>query len=379
MVMGTTGSAGDTRGSDAAYPADRKPVGHSGGDRTVSPLVKVLLAVLALVFTLGLTFASVELPLWVSKVLVEKTDAPGFDATYHPEETEAFLDSHHLRLIGGAGLVLTVGLIAAGLAAERRGLAAAGAVLFFLPVFGQFAASMFFLAGLAILRVVWLPILDLSHELMALGDVVYLPYAAVVYPFVVAGLDVRDWLPWAVMAGGIALFVGSTLTWLIARFEGRGVADSWLYRISRHPQYLGWIVWSYGLLLYVLRHSELYHFKIRWGMPSSLPWLVATLVIVGVAMIEEIRMTATEGDAYTSYRHRTPFLMPLPGWLRRATATPMRLVLPGAWPKNGRQVALVIGVYMAILVAASVPFVVFDWPPRIGWWGFPYNVWPFAH
>ena len=24
------------------------------------------------------------------------------------------------------------------------------------------------------------------------------------------------------------------------------------------PQYLGWIVWSYGMLLFVLRHSELH-------------------------------------------------------------------------------------------------------------------------
>jgi hypothetical protein len=180
------------------------------------------------------------------------------------------------------------------------------------------------------------------------------------------------------MGVGSAIFVISTLAWLIARYGQRDVADTWLYRFSRHPQYLGWIVWSYGLLLYVLRHSELYQFKIGWGMPSSLPWLVATLVIVGVAMIEEIRMTEAAGAPYTAFRERTPFLVPLPRWLACVIAAPMRVVIRRPWPVSGGQVAAVIGVYAAILIAASVPFVVFDWPPRIGWWGFPYNVWPLA-
>ena len=337
---------------------------------------RIGLAAVAVVFTIGLTYASVEFPRMVSSALIQQVDAPGFDSTYHPEETEAFLAAHHLRLIGFIGLAATCGLIAVGFAAERRGMAAAGAVLFFLPIFGHFAVSMFFLAGLAILRVLWLPILDLSHQVMALGDVVYLPYAALVWPLVNLGLDVRDQLPWLVMGLGIAIFVTGTLTWMSARFQGRGVSDSWLYRISRHPQYLGWIVWSYGMLLFVLRHSELYRFKIRWDMPSSLPWLISTLVIIGVAMIEEIRLSAGAGESYTSYQSRTPFLLPAPRWLSMVISLPMRLVLRRSWPATGGQVAATIALYAAILIALSIPFVVFDWPPRIGWWGFPYNVWP---
>jgi protein-S-isoprenylcysteine O-methyltransferase Ste14 len=340
--------------------------------------VLALLALLAAIFTIGLTFASVELPRFAAQLMLEHLETPGFDATYHPDETDAFLTAHHLRLIGAVGLALTVALIAGGIIAERRGVAVAGAALFFLPVFGHFAASMFFLAGLAMLRVVWLPILNVSSELMALGDIVYLPYAGVVYPFVVAGWDIRDGLPWVVMGVGSAIFVVSTLIWLVARSDDRTVADNWLYRLSRHPQYLGWIVWSYGLLLYVLRHSELYQFKIAWGMPSSLPWLVATLVIVGVAMIEEIRMTAAAGGEYLEYRDRTPFLVPLPGWAARLISAPMRWVIRRPWPENGFQIAVAIAVYAFILIGASIPFVVFDWPPRIGWWGFPYNVWPLA-
>jgi protein-S-isoprenylcysteine O-methyltransferase Ste14 len=336
------------------------------------------LGALAIVFTIGLTFASVEVPLILSRVLIERVETPGFDATNHPEETEAFLDAHHLRPIGAVGLGLTIVLMAGGLLAERRGAAAAGALLFFLPVFGHFAASMFFLAGLAATRVLWLPILSVSHEILALGDVVYLPYAVLVHPLTSLGWDIRDLVPWLVMGAGTAIFAFSTLGWLSARFEGRGVADTWLYRISRHPQYLGWIVWSYGMLLYVMRNSELLHFKIRWGMPSSLPWLVATMAIIGIALIEEIRMARGEGDVYLTYRERTPFLLPLPPWLTGVISAPMRWSIRRPWPTSGAQVVLVIAVYTAILVAASVPLVVFDWPPRTGWWGFPHNVWPLA-
>lgn len=338
----------------------------------------VMVVVLAVIFTIGLTYASIELPHQLSLVLMESLDTPGFDTTYHAEETEAFIGRHHLRLVGAAGLILTVLLIAFGLAAERRGMAAAGALLFFLPVFGHFAASMFFLAGLAILRVVWLPILDVSHEILSLGDVVYLPYAVVVYPLVNLGLDIRDQIPWPVMGLGAGIFVASTVAWMTARFEGRGVAEIWLYRISRHPQYIGWIIWSYGLLVYVLRHSELYHFKISWGMPSSLPWLVSTMVIIGVAMVEEIKMVEANGEAYLSFRDCTPFLLPLPSWLSTVIAAPMRLVLRRPWPETGLQVAGVVALYTLILVASSLPFAIWDWPPRTGWWGFPYNVWPLA-
>jgi protein-S-isoprenylcysteine O-methyltransferase Ste14 len=340
--------------------------------------IRLGLVVIAAVFTIGLTYASVELPLCLSGLLIERFDFPGFDATYHPEQTEAFIGAHHLRIIGAVGFAVTLVLIALGLVAERGGIAATGALIVFLPVFGHFAASMFFLAGLAVLRVVWLPILDVSFDLLALGDIVYLPYAIVVYPMVNLGLDARSWVPWVVMAVGIAIFLSSTWTWMSARFQGRGVADSMLYRCSRHPQYLGWIVWSYGLLLYVTLRSELHHFKISWGMPSSLPWLVSTLIIIGVAMIEELRMSDAHGASYTGFRERTPFLVPLPHWLARAVSAPMRRLLGRPWPESGGQVAAVVALYAAILVIASIPFVALDWPPRIGWWGFPYNVWPLA-
>ena len=95
-------------------------------------------------------------------------------------------------------------------------------------------------------------------------------------------------------------------------------------------------------------------------------------------MIEEIKMAEFEGEIYEAFRRRTPFLFPVPRWVASGASFPMRAVLRRRWPESGLQVAATIGVYAFILIAASIPFIVFNWPPRTGWWGFPYNVWPLA-
>jgi protein-S-isoprenylcysteine O-methyltransferase Ste14 len=339
--------------------------------------VGLALTLVAVVFAIALTYAAVELPRMASAALIEWFDPPDFDPTYDEDGYQAFLEAGHLRLIGPAALLLVIVMIVGGLATERRGVAAAGGVAFFLPLFGHFARSMFFLAGLGLTRTVWLPILHLSPGVLRLGDVVYLPYAAVVWLTALAGLDIRGWLSWALMGCGMVIFVHGTLTWFRVRFSGGDLVEDGLYRFSRHPQYLGWLVWSYGLTLYLVRNYEGQHFKLGWEMPNSLPWLVSALVIVGVAWVEEIAMEKRFGERYADYRARTPFLLPVPRFLGRVLTAPVRLVTGRDRPESGRQVLAAVGVLATVLILLSVPFLAFDWPPRAGWWAFPYNVFPF--
>ncbi len=137
----------------------------------------ILLTLLALVFTLGLTFASVELPRLVDTLLHKNIDfldvATGQDELT-AYKTELFLSHYHIRLIGYISLGLILALIITGFVFEKRKLASVGAVILFLPVFGHFAATMFFLGGLAFLRFLWLPFLDISFDIMRLGDIVLL-------------------------------------------------------------------------------------------------------------------------------------------------------------------------------------------------------------
>lgn len=85
-------------------------------------------------------------------------------------------------------------LIVIGLVAEKRCLASLGAFAFFLPVFGHFAFNMFFLAGLSILRVIWVPILDLSYRWLNLGNIAHLPFMTLVYFSALVGIDLRPYV-----------------------------------------------------------------------------------------------------------------------------------------------------------------------------------------
>ena len=159
---------------------------------------EVLLALLALVFTVGLTYASVEAPRAVNAMLHDAFEFPGSDPTYEPEALATFIRSNHLHLIGYGTLALLLLLVAIGVFAEKRGLATAGAVGFFLPVFGHFCRSMFFLAGLGLLRTLWMPITDVSFEILRLGDIVYIPYMILVYVPALVGVGVRGPLPYLI-------------------------------------------------------------------------------------------------------------------------------------------------------------------------------------
>ncbi len=316
----------------------------------------VFLLVLTLVFTIGLTSATVELPHQVDQLLQRTVVTPGGDS--HADavarlKTELFMAHYHVKAIGYVGFSLLVALIVMGFSTSRTGLAAVGAVGFMLPVFAQFAGVMFFLAGLGVLNTLWLPVLDVSYEIQHWGSVINTPN------------DVLRWLlglvgvhsPWPTtlffIGAGILVFLLGVYAWLSARMRGSGVADSWVYRISRHPQYLGWILWTYGayLLLEQMRYP-----KRSWGIGASLPWLISTMIIIGVALMEELSMRKRFGEAYAAYRKRAPFLFPLPHFVERFFAMPLRLVSGKDQPSRKREVVAVVTLYTALLVGISAAF-----------------------
>ena len=66
-------------------------------------------------------------------------------------------------------------LTLAGFALERKPLSVGGALALYLPIFGYFAYAMFFLAGIGVLRVLWMPLLVVSPRLLELGSIAYAP------------------------------------------------------------------------------------------------------------------------------------------------------------------------------------------------------------
>jgi protein-S-isoprenylcysteine O-methyltransferase Ste14 len=313
----------------------------------------IYLTALAVVFSVGLTFASVELPRLLNSAL-EKT-TPALEGDSHADQTavyrtELFMDHYHFRVIGYACFGLMVVLILAGFASGKAGLSSVGAAALFLPVFAQFAGVMFFLAGLGFLNLTWLPVLDVSFDTGRLGDIVYWPYDALMSLFGGWGVDAHRPIVYFLLGAGLFLFVLGTLAWFVARHRGKSVADFWVYRISRHPQYLGWIVWSYGMLLALKRVR---YPKRSWGIPASLPWLLSMMAIVGVALLEERKMKRLTGETYDEFRGRTSFLAPLPSFLRKALAAPNRWLFKKSFPERKGEIAVVLALTTAVLMLAS--------------------------
>ena len=170
------------------------------------------LLLLAIVFSTGLIFAFIELPRLLDASLQSNLDFPQFDhglGETNALKTEMFIQGLHLRGSGYGSLILIVGLIVIGYLTRRSGWAVAGAVGLFIPVFGQFAFSMFFLAGLGFLRVGWLPFLEISFDILDLGKVIYVPYWILMWFFGLFKWDAHDFISWFFMAVGALLF-----TWL---------------------------------------------------------------------------------------------------------------------------------------------------------------------
>lgn len=310
------------------------------------------LSAIAIIFTAGLTFASIELPHVLDTCLATLIATPdiatGLDATSE-FKTDLYLQHYWLRPVGYCCLTLIVIMIVAGFMTEKSGLTSAGAVLLFLPVFGHFAATMFFLGGLGFLRLLWLPALDVSFNLFRLGDIVNVPYDLLARLISSAGLDPAPGLSWSLTGIGLILFSLGTVTWFTSRMQKREVADFWVYRFSRHPQYLGWIIWSYGILY--LPGSDI---RLCYGLSNSLPWLLSTMIIVGVAMLEELKMKRLPGEPYEAYRKRTPFLFPLPRWFARLLTLPLRLTVKKEFPDRKREIVGVLAFYTSLCLALSL-------------------------
>ncbi len=308
---------------------------------------------LAVIFTAGLTFATIMLPDVIDDALQRTITTPGGDS--HADavaqlKTELFIAHYHVRVIGYATFFMLVGLIVLGLATRRTELAALGAVGVMLPVFAQFAAVMFFLAGLGVLNAVWLPILDVSYELQHWGRVIDAPDDLLRWLLGLVGVN-SIWPTTLLFIGaGILMFLLGVYAWLTARAQGKAVADSWVYRLSRHPQYLGWILWTYGAYLLLQRMQ---YPRRSWGIGASLPWLISTMVIIAVALAEELHMRRRHGVAYEDYRRSAPFLFPLPRLVERIAAAPFRLLFGKPQPERMREVVAVVALYTVLLVGIS--------------------------
>jgi protein-S-isoprenylcysteine O-methyltransferase Ste14 len=332
--------------------------------RTLWSSVISPLTLLAFVFTVALTFATIELPRILAILFIRAGWIPDVNPGMQPEIVEGFMKI--ARPIGFACLAAVMGLIIMGFITKRRKLSSLGALIFFLPTFGYFAGSMFFLAGLGILRITWIPFWEFN--LVNLGDIAYLPYMTLVYPFSLVGLDLR--MPLALVATGLGFFIFllGTIAWFYGKAEKRETVTFWIYKYTRHPQYLGYIIWSYGVMLQASLTG------ISWGGSNpgaSLPWLISTLIVVCIALSEEINMSKRDAVAYLKYKESAPFMFPAPKFVSSLATAPIKILFDKKQPENRKEIIGTFLVYCLIFIALSLPFVFLNWPLDHQWWKWP--------
>lgn len=341
---------------------------HSSSRLGWSSALLTLLA-LAIVFVVGATFINIEIERWVERTLTPHILASRGIEVMNREITsdlEGFMASRHIRLIGYVCLIAIIFLTLLGLITDKRGWSFLGSISFILPIYAYFVIHMSFLAGLGILAGLWGPFWG---DLLKLGDIAYLPFVILVSPFAWVGMDIRLPLAYLFTDLGLLIFLLGIVAWFYARWLKKDTADFWIYRFTRHPQYLGWIVWSYGLML---RASLSRYIPLQITNPgASLPWVFSTLIIVCVALSEEIQMIRDNGKDYERYREGVPFMLPLPGFISRWISAPFKLILQKEWPDQRWDIVWTFGIYLALIIFLSLPCVILNLPPGGGWINWP--------
>jgi len=142
----------------------------------------------------------------------------------------------------------------------------------------------------------------------------------------------------------------------IWKVNGIELIDFWIYRYSRHPQYLGFLIWSYGLLLLT---SLLSVPRGGYVPPPSLIWLFLALVTIGSAIQEENAMTKKYGEKYSEYRNSTAFMIPLPKGASTLIMIPVKGLLRKEWPESKKEVVYVIVIYGTMFIFLSLPLLAF--------------------
>ncbi|MCB9208219.1 MAG: HEAT repeat domain-containing protein [Ignavibacteriales bacterium] len=311
-----------------------------------------LLITLAIVFTISLTFASIELPRLADNLLHQNYNfvnvyTGGDDL--QELKTELFIRHFHLRTIGYLCLAAIIILIIIGFATNKSGFASLGAFAIFLPVFGHFAATMFFLGGLGFLRLLWLPGLDVTFDIMKIGDAVFIPYRIIIDAFNLVGINLNTILPYILIGIGLLIFCFGTIVWFYTYYNQKELADISIYKNSRHPQYLGWIIWSYGILF-----LPGVNMKQSYEISDSLPWLLSTLIIIGVAMMEEIKLSKKFGIRYENYRRRSFFMFPLPKYFCKVITSPFKAFFKKYYPTKKSEIVLVLTFYFFLISIITV-------------------------
>ena len=311
----------------------------------------------ALLATLFFTYVTLQIPGFLSSI----NDGVLYDVCRHFIGTRLRPDA--IVILGDVILILVLATAITGIIWRRYYASFLSAVVYFTPTLFVFVARMSTLfTGLWILTYL-IAYVFRGYEIFSrnmwrffyVGQVFLAPYWLAITAYASEGdriwaniEQVRDvYSSIFIIVGLLVLFLG-VAAWLNTKYQGRRLVDSGIYRLTRHPQYLGYILWSYGMLILSTYNQA------PWRQPVeiTLNWFVSSLILVGLALAEEINLRTDDGLNYVEYAERVSFMFPLPGSVRRVASKPFRIMWGGDHPENLR---MVFKTLVLVFILVSVP------------------------
>ena len=85
------------------------------------------------------------------------------------------------------------------------------------------------------------------------------------------------------------------------------------YRMMRHPQYLAFIIMTFGMTIVVFQTSPIFEFPVSYENGFSILffiWIGEVLAYMLLGKIEEIALKSKYGNEFLEYRNRVAFIIP---------------------------------------------------------------------
>ena len=266
-------------------------------------------------------------------------------------------------IVGNILLISILSLAVYGIRRGKNNISIFSSILYFVPTLFNLIAGMTVLfAGLELLGVFIERVLGVESvtriflmHIYNVGRVFFVPYWVIlnrVAPTATEQWDmtpiIRDLYGGFFVALGLSILFLGVATWINSKYDKRELIVSGIYRLSRHPQYLGYILWSYGMTILTTFRQH----PMRYPLTPTINWLVSCLILVGLAYREELDLRVKESLNYSEYYHKVSFLVPILTPIRRLLMMPFRLIWHNDYPDSSKKILITL---ILVFLVLSIP------------------------
>jgi len=164
--------------------------------------------------------------------------------------------------------------------------------VFYFPVLFNTLIPMFilFFSVIGVFYTPWLMLMELDFANRIVNGIIYLPDENIRL--------IVDILGYVFIAVGLLFYSLSLYQLLPHTGRRRELLTKGLYGVTRHPQYFGILLWTFGFA------------ALGWRLINYLMWLTLCCSYLLLAEYEEVELEKTFGQDYLQYKSRVPFIIP---------------------------------------------------------------------